>query len=646
MRTKITNKVRQLNSLKLWSAITGVALVVALILAFLPYEASIDTGGLLSISLSPRQTQAQEPAQSPIRPGFGWAPIDFSSYAGGFTGGQIYNITCPSNINSGSGVSYSYANYTLTYYLSGGKMQWTSADATKTKAIGAVLSSAGAIQSDGEHNKVAYANAFLNTAVEYRAYSIGVKEVFVLSELPTNDGKIADSYLEYTGELTWDSGLSVWVDGIEYPDKTFTTNSSVDFKDVATNETVFSFLAPVAWDNLGSQCSAVYDVKVSAGKVQYGLRVPYSWLGTAVFPVTIDPSFTARTETLVDSYSQSSPYSLTITKPTNTAEDDILFALVTWYSTAGATIDSVPTDWTLAGEYLTNNDKYALYYKVAGGSEPADYTWSLSASCQCKITCSCYTAGDFDPADPIDVVSNTAYRTSDTAVKADSMTVSAADSPLVFFGAIRYSTPTPSFTKPSVPTADWVEDFDDWDPNPDFGHEVCSMVWTDSGATGVMSATASATLTAKHAFAVALNPAAACSPSISLNQTSWSVNNGNPVAASSTYETAINWCRITNNSGGTVNITIHGHDMTGGGYTWDLADDATPASMTYGLKAGLDDADDTFDIIIRETETFNVLVGNMADSATQDFGLKIWTPTAFNDGNQKSGNTTLTVACV
>lgn len=172
------------------------------------------------------------------------------------------------------------------------------------------------------------------------------------------------------------------------------------------------------------------------------------------------------------------------------------------------------------------------------------------------------------------------------------------------------------------------------------------MIWSGSGATGAMSATASVALAEKHAFAVALNPAAACSPSISLNQTSWSVNGGSPVSASSTYETAINWCRITNNSGGTVNITIHGTDMIGGGYTWDLADDATPGSMTYGLKAGLDDADDTFDTIVRETATYNVLVGNLADSATQDFGLKVWTPTAYSDGNTKSGNITLTVACV
>lgn len=641
MVAKITNKVRKLNSLKLWTAITGVALTIALVLTFLPYEATIDTGGFLDISFG-QKASAQELAQSSIRPGFGWAPIDFSTYISGFTAGQIYNATFPSNINSGSGVSYSYANYTLTYHLSGGKMQWTSADGTKTKSIGAVLSSDGAIQPDGEHNKVAYTGAFLNTTVEYRAYSIGVKEVFVLSELPTNDGKIADSYLEYTGELTWDSGLSIWVDGIEYPDKTFTTSSSVDFRDTATNETVFSFLAPIAWDSADSRCTAVYDVKVSADKVQYGLRVPYSWLQTAVFPVTIDPSFTARTETYFNATSLTTPYDAVVDKPTGTAEGNILFAFI---RIGGAkAVDSVPSGWTLICSHLPYI-YYYLYYKIAGASEPSSYTWSFTGSSLIRIVCSCYTGGDFDADDPIDAYSNTAYATSDTAVRAASMTVSAADSPLVFW-AVAYSATGQTFTKPTIPTTDWVEDDDSGSVATATWVEICSMIWSGSGATGVMEATCTEATTYKHAFAVALNPAAACSPSISLNQTSWSVNSGNPVSASSTYETAINWCRITNNSGGTVNITIHGHDMTGGGYTWDLADDATPGSMTYGLKAGLDDADDTFDIIVRETETFNVLVGNMADSATQDFGLKLWAPTAFTDGNQKSGNITLTVACV
>ena len=136
----------------------------------------------------------------------------------------------------------------------------------------------------------------------------------------------------------------------------------------------------------------------------------------------------------------------------------------------------------------------------------------------------------------------------------------------------------------------------------------------------------------------------ACSPSISLNVSSWSVNGGSPVATSSNYATGIAYFRITNNSGGAVTITIGGTDMTGGN-AWDLADDGSPGNMIYGMYAGLDDADDLYDIIVRETATYNTLVAGLVDAATQDFGLKIWTPTVYTDGVAKSGNITLTVTC-
>lgn len=61
MVAKINNKVRGLNSLKLWSAITGVALTVALVLTFLPVQVAVNTDGMISISLRPTQTRAQEP---------------------------------------------------------------------------------------------------------------------------------------------------------------------------------------------------------------------------------------------------------------------------------------------------------------------------------------------------------------------------------------------------------------------------------------------------------------------------------------------------------------------------------------------------------------------------------------------------------
>jgi hypothetical protein len=217
-------------------------------------------------------------------------------------------------------------------------------------------------------------------------------------------------------------------------------------------------------------------------------------------------AFTARTETYFDAASIGSPYDATHDKPTGTTENDILTALICWWGSVA--IDSSPTGWTKAGDYTDNADKYALYYKVAGDSEPDTYTWSFDGTCKVRITCSCYTGGDFDTEDPVDEISNTGYRVNSTAIRAASMNVSATDSPLVFFGAA-YTAVVRTFTKPSVPTEDWVEDDDAGSTTSDFSCEVCSMIWSGSGDTGVMDATLSFLSNTKHAFALALNPAGA-----------------------------------------------------------------------------------------------------------------------------------------
>ena len=216
-------------------------------------------------------------------------------------------------------------------------------------------------------------------------------------------------------------------------------------------------------------------------------------------------TFSPRTETYVNVSSISSPYNITVTKPTGTVDGDILFCWLGFYKTSAMTVGSVPSGWQLLGEYLTNSDKYALYYKVASG-EPASWVWSFSTTGKVRAVCSCYTGGDFNASNPINVVSNTPYRTSGTPCIATTMNVANANSPLIFWGGV-YSTTVRTFTKPSIPTTGWVEDDDAGSTTPDFSTEVCSMIWAGSGATGDMSATISTSLATKHAFAVALNPA-------------------------------------------------------------------------------------------------------------------------------------------
>ncbi len=215
-------------------------------------------------------------------------------------------------------------------------------------------------------------------------------------------------------------------------------------------------------------------------------------------------AFTARTETYVNVSSLTTPFNFTLTKPTNTAEGDILFCLICANGTSLA-VDAVPDGWTLIAEANPAVGYYYwLYYKVAGGSEPANYTWSLNATAKVRAVCSCYTGGDFDPADPILVSSNTGYVVSNNQVIAAGMNVTRTLCPMVFWAAAYYTPSAVSFTKPTTPVDAWIEDDDTGHSTPDFYTEICSMIWGSSGATGDMAATASLNPTTKHAFAVAL----------------------------------------------------------------------------------------------------------------------------------------------
>lgn len=120
-------------------------------------------------------------------------------------------------------------------------------------------------------------------------------------------------------------------------------------------------------------------------------------------------------------------------------------------------------------------------------------------------------------------------------------------------------------------------------------------------------------------------------------------NNFGILGINTTGNTAINYFTVENTGTCNVDVVIYGTDLTGGDDTWDLADSGTPSENIYGLYAGLDDADDTFDVIVRETETYNTLLTDLAEDATQDWGLKIYMPTSVTgyDAQQMSGTVTL-----
>lgn len=208
----------------------------------------------------------------------------------------------------------------------------------------------------------------------------------------------------------------------------------------------------------------------------------------------------------------------TVTKPTGIVANDIMFCMV---GTDTAYTNSTPSGWTSLGK-ANPSYFFELFYKVAGASEPADYTWTTATTQRFMIRLIGYERYQFNHVTPLDQTSNTPYVTNNTTNRAASMTVTSANSPLIYFSFVGHGSAITS-TKPTAPNTDWVEDLDDGDTNPDMWFEICSMFWASNGATGDIDNTLSTAETNKHAMAVSLNPATGVTVSPSAISATFSV---------------------------------------------------------------------------------------------------------------------------
>jgi hypothetical protein len=133
--------------------------------------------------------------------------------------------------------------------------------------------------------------------------------------------------------------------------------------------------------------------------------------------------------------------------------------------------------------------------------------------------------------------------------------------------------------------------------------------------------------------------------SAAISNTPSSYGFGN-ILANSTHSTGLSYFTATNNTGGgsAVDITISGTDLATTGYAWTLSDTATPATDTCGYKAGLSGG--SYNVVIKKTAPYNALKTNLADGASQGWGLQFLTPTTITDytKGEMSGTITLTVS--
>jgi hypothetical protein len=183
--------------------------------------------------------------------------------------------------------------------------------------------------------------------------------------------------------------------------------------------------------------------------------------------------------------------SLTITKPTGVVAGDIMIA--SFAEINSLTAPTAPAGWTsIDGRSLagTTNRYASIFYKVAGGSEGANYTFTVPIGSTITVIGAIVAFSGVDGTTPFDVTNGViSVQASQTGVAATTKTTVTANAAIVMFGMAANSAPTWSGWTTTSPGA-LTELFD----YQSAGTTTIGAAWalkSTAGATGAGAATLS-----------------------------------------------------------------------------------------------------------------------------------------------------------
>jgi MSHA biogenesis protein MshQ len=314
--------------------------------------------------------------------------------------------------------------------------------------------------------------------------------------------------------------------------------------------------------------------------------------GTSIGPLSLDTDTNAATESVILALKPAvagSANVLTIAKPAGTVSGDVMVAsIVATPDTIGIT---APLGWTLVRDTLQTQDAGShliTYYRADGGSEPASYTWTFSATHSGAVG-GIATFSGVDTANPL-VASGAQLQNGNTATthRAPGILASAGDMLVTVHEYQSSGTWTPP--------AGMTEAVDRYSGTATgaagVSLEMNYLLLAATGDTGNRDATASNDGDEGASQSLALRPSAA--PAV----TSISLASSNPTNPA----TVVSWTVIFNRSvtgvdagdfalvpgGGVSGSSIAG--VSGSGTTWTVTANTGSGTGTLGLNLVDDDS--------------------------------------------------------
>jgi len=116
-------------------------------------------------------------------------------------------------------------------------------------------------------------------------------DVANLTDLPAPTIGGTNIQLTFSYQMIRSSDLDVYVDGAKWNDNsTITTATNVEFRQKSTGNPVWWFRTPIANDANGEQVEGSQTLKKAGVNLFVDGHIPYSWISSATFPITIDPT--------------------------------------------------------------------------------------------------------------------------------------------------------------------------------------------------------------------------------------------------------------------------------------------------------------------------------------------------------------------
>lgn len=201
----------------------------------------------------------------------------------------------------------------------------------------------------------------------------------------------------------------------------------------------------------------------------------------------------------VASASSSGSNTLTINKPADTADADIMLAFVAGFDSDGTPTLSAPAGWTQIATRTNTGilKRYSCWWKRASGEGASyDFTKNGTASNAFMSGFIASASGCAAGGDPVNVYSNEVYIVNDTTIRAAGVTTTLDDCLLVFLGS-QGATVRCSFSTLT----------ERLDTTPSNESLYCATgLQASAGASGDKDGTLASSSTQKHAFLVALSP--------------------------------------------------------------------------------------------------------------------------------------------